>query len=461
MDTDSQFKEFNRKVRLNLSKRDKLKSHRRTLRSRIRNYFADQDWDIPNFASQGSFPLQTNINPIKTEDDDGNTIEEYDLDDGVYFICEEDKREYAKTYHDRVFEAVDGHAKEAEKKPSCVRVIYYDGHHVDLPIYWLAEEGETPEIARSHSGYTQSDPQEFKRWVEDQISATSETGQLRRMIRHLKAWRDFQQTENETLRLPPGVTLTILACQNFHEDKRDDVSFRETLRAIKDSLDDDFSCLRPTTPSDEDLLASFSKTRILATFNRAVEAADDANETDDLAAACSHWRKVLGERFPAGETEGSTSQSGVAKSSALADERFDVSWRKAPKWPILNSHWVRLKATSTEVEHSPVKTSLQNDGPPLKKHLYLQFGAETNVVEPFHVYWQIVNTGAEAINSGQTRGQIQGAYHSGSKGLRSSDSRQIGRKERTLYSGMHWVECFIVRQNKCLARSGPFVINIK
>jgi len=37
----------------------------------------------------------------------------------------------------------------------------------------------------------------------------------------------------------------------------------------------------------------------------------------------------------------------------------------------------------------------------------------------------------------------------------------LERRESTLYKGMHWIECFIIKNGKCVARSSEFVVNIE
>jgi hypothetical protein len=69
------------------------------------------------------------------------------------------------------------------------------------------------------------------------------------------------------------------------------------------------------------------------------------------------------------------------------------------------------------------------------------------------VYWQVVNTGPEAASVGQLRGSIFPAASRGVGGLR--------QKEATSYTGMHWVECFIVKNGVCVAHSQEYVVNIK
>lgn len=97
-------------------------------------------------------------------------------------------------------------------------------------------------------------------------------------------------------------------------------------------------------------------------------------------------------------------------------------------------------------------TKFRKDGPSLPKHCGLLFHAETNVVPPFAVYWQVVNTGEEASSANGLRGRVFPAGSAGTGGLI--------QKEATLYTGMHWIECFIVKDGKCVARSGEFAVNI-
>jgi hypothetical protein len=90
---------------------------------------------------------------------------------------------------------------------------------------------------------------------------------------------------------------------------------------------------------------------------------------------------------------------------------------------------------------------------PLPKNCDLLFKAKTNVPTPFEVYWQVVNTGEQAQSANHLRGEIMRAKTAGVGGL--------SQKEATRYSGMHWIECFIIRDGTCEARSGEFVVNIE
>ncbi len=88
---------------------------------------------------------------------------------------------------------------------------------------------------------------------------------------------------------------------------------------------------------------------------------------------------------------------------------------------------------------------------PIPKNSSLLFSASTNVTKPYSIYWQVVNTGWEARNN--LRGEILPAKTAGYGGLIQS--------ETACYSGTHWIQCFIVKNNFCVAKSQEFFVTIQ
>lgn len=75
----------------------------------------------------------------------------------------------------------------------------------------------------------------------------------------------------------------------------------------------------------------------------------------------------------------------------------------------------------------------------------IDYTAITNAPVPYRVFWQVVNTGEHARQHSGLRGEIF--------------EGQQTQTEHSLYTGMHWIECFIVTyENVCIGRSGPFYI---
>ena len=111
---------------------------------------------------------------------------------------------------------------------------------------------------------------------------------------------------------------------------------------------------------------------------------------------------------------------------------FDVAWREAPRWPIEERYAISLAGRFGNSEHGTSWNPFESGGPPLKKHLYLRFHAATNAPPPYQVYWQIVNTGGEAVNSGSLRGEIVPSSSVGAGGLQITDGARTDPEERTL-----------------------------
>jgi Adenylyl/Guanylyl and SMODS C-terminal sensor domain len=82
------------------------------------------------------------------------------------------------------------------------------------------------------------------------------------------------------------------------------------------------------------------------------------------------------------------------------------------------------------------------------KRLQLKFQATSNVPGPVHYWWKVRNfyEEARAANSGKgLRGEIRQGELTGIK------------KEDTLYKGTHYVECYIIKDDVCVAKSLLFV----
>lgn len=152
-------------------------------------------------------------------------------------------------------------------------------------------------------------------------------------------------------------------------------------------------------------------------------------------------------RFP--ELDSAESRQ-IVQAAATAPIGFNVGHRESPPWPVRTSY---AASVSGRYKYNGDWHSFRSNGEALPKQCELLFQAETSVPRPFDVYWQVVNTGAEAAQMNQLRGRIFLADSAGAGGL--------SQKERTAYTGSHWVECFVVKDGVCVARSGEYVVNIR
>lgn len=317
-----EFISFNKAIKLTQSKKESLLKSRKEIRKKIRKWFKDNKPNElqPKFATQGSKPMNTITNPIVEIDENNKSIYKYDLDDGVYFIekAGEDNKRGIFTWHDWVYEAVDGHTGQPTiRKTTCVRVVFADGHHIDLPIYY--KESNNIELAHKSKGWLQSDPKEFYEWFNNK-----KTKQLERIVRYLKAWKNFREVNNTSLKLPSGFELTILATNNYIERDNDDESLRVTIAAIlrKLSSPNGFKCIRPTTPVGEDVFSDYSESKkenFLNALKSLQRDLDRADQEENFRKASKILRNnQFGERFPLGEDKSDKKQSKNLASSLAA-----------------------------------------------------------------------------------------------------------------------------------------------
>lgn len=297
LDLNKLFEDFHDEISLTKTYKDKITKGRDALRTRIGNKFEEKGRKKPQHCTQGSYAMRTAIMP--TGDD------EFDLDNGVYlkgYSIEQDDWPSTQTVHTWVKDAVNGHTSNPPiDKNTCVRVVYEDKYHIDLPIYIMGENSDGDSIAylaHKSKGWIESDPKAFTNWFQGFVNDNGQ--QIRHMVKYLKAWKDHKNIDIK------GMAITILVCNNFSVTaNRDDISLLDTVTNIIDSLEDSFHCYKPVTPTDEDLFADISETSknsILNGLNNLKRKLDIAiNEKSNEKEATDILRTVFGDRFPDGE----------------------------------------------------------------------------------------------------------------------------------------------------------------
>ena len=309
---------FNSHIRLDQKCIDSLNKSKEAIKTRIRNWFSKNKPDEiqPKFNEQGSMMMGTAVNPIPKTDSDGNTILKYDLDYGVYFISSDDsKKKSVSTWHNWVYDSVNGHTNETPiDKNTCVRLIFADGHNIDLPIYY--KNGDLLQLAHKGKDWIESDPRAFYRWFNENKTAATE-----RVVRYFKAWKNFREMNNTNLKLPSGFEFTILAYNNLAIEEFDDDLFRETVRNMYNELNKygGFKCLRPTTPEGEDVFANYSEQRknnFLTTLKSLLDDLDRVKSENNFKKASEILRNhQFGDRFPLGEDKTEEEKSSALKST--------------------------------------------------------------------------------------------------------------------------------------------------
>lgn len=90
-------------------------------------------------------------------------------------------------------------------------------------------------------------------------------------------------------------------------------------------------------------------------------------------------------------------------------------------------------------------------GEALNKKGKLRFEVKALNIKGYDIYWQITNTGYEAINTNCLRGDFYNSELEQGKRIRT---------EETCYTGRHYVEAYLVKNDICYGKSKPFEVNI-
>lgn len=223
--------------------RTDMRNRRNTNRARLKKGLSDNGDPKPvGCHTQGSYAMHTMIQDINLD---------YDIDDGVYFKADDLKGSQgaemtALTVRKMVCSAL--HSDQFNTPPSvrtnCVRVYYNQGYHVDVPAYrrfetvdaWTGKTTYSYELAGAN--WRASDPRQVTDWFKktnSDLSPDIGEGQFRRMVRLVKKFsrsRGSWKGKN-----PSGFALTKLASEVFVSRlNRDDIAFRETLKAMHNRL---------------------------------------------------------------------------------------------------------------------------------------------------------------------------------------------------------------------------------
>lgn len=280
------FINFDKNVKLTEAKKADIRRRRDVVRDKIRAFFKDElKYNQPKFQSQGSFTINTALNPIN-----GNEV---DIDDGIYLQhVSQNENEWLspKEAHKLIVDALEDHTKDGcEDKTSCVRLIYANDFHIDFPIY-IMKNGHARLANTKTNTWIESDSKDFKDWFYN----NRKSEQINRIIRYLKAWRDFTKADFTS------IELTILVVNNFYGDDRDDRALYHTLEECVKELNTKGGIKKPVSPY-EDLWENYSDEKKQALRKNLKDLYDDLkgaiNNTSENRASLI-LQQQFGDRFP-------------------------------------------------------------------------------------------------------------------------------------------------------------------
>lgn len=287
----------------------------------------------PRFFTQGSWAYKTLNSPAHIPP------QQSDCDDGAYlpisFLKGTRRPSVASAVFFTAAETALGDLvrenqalgwKLIRDKDTCIRIQISNTAHIDIPLYSIPdEEFVTLAKAATRSGYVSfdeafnargaeswadlptdqvmlahrkddwvsSDPRPVKNWFVDQVQDKGE--QLRRIVRYLKAYRDWQWEAGG----PSSILLMAAATPLFTKVKgRDDLALLEVLKGLPDALRKGISNPVDESESLTERLSAEALEEAAEQFEKFEMNLNGAVNASDPASACVWLRKMFGPRFP-------------------------------------------------------------------------------------------------------------------------------------------------------------------
>lgn len=284
----------------------------------------------PRFFTQGSWAYKTLNSPAQHP-------QQSDIDDGCYlplsFVSQTKRPSIAATvFFAAAEEALQSLVDEkrwtlVKDKPTCIRIVIASFAHIDIPLYaipddefhtlakasmehygydsfmdavnmaerdaWTALPNDKVLLAHREENWMSSDPRPVKEWFLAEVEAKGE--QLRRVVRYLKAFRDWKWPNGG----PSSILLMAAAALLFEKrDRRDDLALLQVVAGLPAKLRDGVVNPAERTESLTDRLGDDGVENAAKAFEDFEKFLRGAIDASNASQACIWMRTVFGPRFP-------------------------------------------------------------------------------------------------------------------------------------------------------------------
>lgn len=411
-----------------------ISSVQNNLRDYLKNHSTYSSVHKDTFLS-GSYAKHTSIRPSKNDkkrDVDIIVVTAHSSSDDSSKVIEElrDALIQSKTYE---MAEIQHHSVGIDLSQVSVDVVPVIQDTNDDQLYYIGDSDV--------GGWTKTDPKGHKAW--STTINQDNNNEYKPLVKIFKWWRRTNCPDD--IKYPKGITLEKLIADNLGDSSAStEVFLIETMENIVSAYKETYADVGMVPwledPSEKiqgnNLLAGYTPNDFSAFIYKVDEHLKLLN---DEGTENETWRKILGTEFP---------KDSQAKSSYNLIVCENASHRQRMLWPFARGGAVFINTTVIGPDGNNIE--YESNGSPLEKNCSLHFKALTGVKPPYRVMWQITNTGEEARNAGCLRGTFE-----------NSDLGSNGKREATAYTGSHSVQCFVIKGAACVAKSKPYIINIR
>ncbi|MBM3209822.1 nucleotidyltransferase [Candidatus Saccharibacteria bacterium] len=406
-----------RRLKLTKRQKDDAKAKYTRVAKTLHAEFYDNEYDGSTKLLIGSYGKRTNIRPPEDVDLLFKITEEMYLqyENSPSALLQRIRKVLGETYTT---------TEEIRAWGKVVLVKFADGtHNIELlPAFDIEGVFMIPNTEGDGS-WESFDVRTEMKAVKDSNTATD--GVTRKLIKILKRWSKY--TKTVTIKSYRIEELVVSFLEQYDlADMQWSSLVRDFFGWLADEQDDD---------------VTVNKSQIATALSRASKAVEleSGGKTDD---ACNEWIKVFGKRvFPV--------------ASAMLEQAFELRAAQPSgeemfiedEVPVKIDDTVHVAVTADFVGPSapahPFAAFIRGRSP-LPKRKSILFTASVSDIEGFTIKWKIRNFGVEAERAKDLRGKIYNGHG-------------MTRQEGTSYEGLHCVECYVIKNGICVARTMQLV----
>ncbi len=391
------------------------------------------DYKISETRTQGSMAMHTVVQ---------NDSNDYDIDVAIVFEKDNLAVKGAQAIKNVIVDALKrkctGFTTEPEAKTNCVRIVYANGYHVDFAIYRRFKENTTDrEYKYEHAGstWTSRNPAAINNWFNDEITDKGQV--LRQVIRLSKM---FCKSRAGWVNMPGGLLQTVLCDEKLQNYHRLDEAFYYTMVEIKRHLDTSVEVSNPTDLSISLLQTESHRQKMRNWCSRLNNKLSELNilfdkdcSADDAKNA---WYKFFYHDYWSSSSKLNISEAchkslySFSNTEQFIEDMYNMDEQYTVK--------INCIISKNGFRDMPILSFLEkfNGWLPHGFSIDCSIGY-TDAPRYDMVLWKVRNVGAVAEQKNMIRGQIQnrgGSIH-----------------ENSQFYGSHYIECYLIQGNKCIA----------
>ena len=398
----------------------------------------ETSYKIVETCVQGSVAMSTVIQ---------NDKKEYDIDVAVVFDKDELGDKGARATRNMIADALKRKTKqfnaEPEVKTSCIRVKYADGYHIDFAVYrreWN-KYNECWEYEHAGADWKKRDLKGLTKWFEDENDATDK--KLRKIVRLSKM---FCKSRDSWVNMPSGLLQTVLCDEKIQDyyDRSDEL-FYYTMQQIVNRLESSIEVAAPVDNGRALVTRESDRTKMINWKNRLKSKLEDLDilfqesctEDDALQAWYGffnhdYWKDQISVSDSMAITQERGKILKFADTEQFIEDMFPMAlqYRCSVECKISGDGW-RLQLIEKVLNY--FRRFLPHN---LEIRCDMTY---TDVPFPYRVFWKVKNVGPEAERRNMLRGQIK----EGGKSI----------VEHSNFYGNHYIECYIIKDGYCVART--------